>query len=83
MVGELLRLSSPDKTQFSPLRGVWQDAAGHQVLGPAHFRHAGAGLSAAGLSALDHLLGWRVHFCLKDIFASLATMDSGQLPPLD
>ena len=53
------------------------------MLGPAHFKHAGAGLSAAGLSALDHLLGWRVHFCLKDVFASLENLDSGQLPPAD
>lgn len=81
MCGELLRLSQPQRTQYHPLAGTWEDGQGNPTLTTPAFRAAGAALGTAGLSALDRLLALRTRLILEDAFANLKNLDAGKYLP--
>jgi hypothetical protein len=73
----MLRLSHPQRTQYHPLAGTWEDGQGNSTLGSPAFQAAGAALGTAGLSALDCLLAFRTHLTLEDAFANLKNLNAG------
>ena len=75
----MLRLSQPQRTQYHPLAGTWEDGQGNSTLGYHMFRAAGTSLGTAGLSALDRLLAFRTHLILADACAHLKGLDAGEV----
>ena len=60
LLGELLRLSDPDRTHFDAPGCCWLDAAGQETLGPATLTAMSKALGVIGLGGLDKLLGLRI-----------------------
>ncbi|CAL8464950.1 g4485 [Coccomyxa elongata] len=61
LVGELLRLSDPVRTQYQPLLCAWHDGGGGEVLGMAAFDALAAAFDGPGLRSAAALLAARTH----------------------
>ena len=59
LVGELLRLTHPFRTQYQPSLGAWHDAKGGEVASMRVFRTLGEALDMPGLRAVGSLLAAR------------------------
>lgn len=80
LVGELLRLSDPVRTQHHPLLCAWHDGAGGETLGIGGFAALAAALSGAGLRSAAALLAARTRQTLAAGLAHLRTeLDAGAL----
>lgn len=65
LVGELLRLTHPVRTQYQPSLGAWHDARGAEVVSMRAFRTLGEALDVPGLTAMGALLAARTAQMLR------------------
>ncbi|KAK9917364.1 hypothetical protein WJX75_003552 [Coccomyxa subellipsoidea] len=61
LVGEMLRLSDPVRTQYQPLLCAWHDGSSGEVLGMASFGALAAAFDGPGLRCTGAVLAARTH----------------------
>lgn len=77
ILGEILRITDPDKTRFVPLMGHWTDGSKSPVLPSDDLTSIVGSISPTGVLGLQHLLSFRLHLIFEDLFYDLQTLDPG------
>ena len=77
ILGEMMRITSPERTRFMPTFGHWTDGS-EVILQKIDLMTILASIGPVGVFGLRQLLSFRLHLIIEDVFFKVQTLNTGK-----